>query len=330
MIRKDDRVSPRLIALIAIATLAFLGNAEASSGPTCSSPPTVAAQIPVAITSWGDPDLQGVWSGTDLIGIPVDRDPALGTRNVLTEEEFQALKARLLQGASSKNIEATNFGVEPELAALTSHQASLVVDPADGRRPPPTPAAEARPPPRNSFVPGSFNSVSDFGTYDRCIAFSTVPAAWPVNGLEIVQGPGFVAIRTEVIHEARIVPLDGKPRLGATIKSYMGDSRGRWDGRTLVVETTNLNGSTNLQGNAGGRPTDQITVTEKFTRIDQNTLWYEATIDDPGTWTRSWTIAFPRNRQANGALYEYACHEGNYGLANILRVSRAAELGAMQ
>ena len=276
----------------------------------------------------GDPDLEGVWSGLEAIGVPIDRDPALGTRNVLTDEEYQGRRAKLLEGASPNNIEATNFGAESELVFTTSRQASLVVDPVDGRRPPRTAAAEAQPPARNSFSPGSFDSVADFGTFDRWIAFSTVPAAHPVNGLEIVQAPGYVAIRAEVIHEARVTPLDGRPHVGAGLRSYMGDSRGRWEGRTLVVETTNLNGGTNLQGNAGGRPTDQTTVTERFTRIDDNTLWYEATIDDPGTWTRPWTIAFPRKRQANGTVYEYACHEGNYGLANILRASRTAETGA--
>jgi hypothetical protein len=259
----------------------------------------------------------------------VDRDPALGTRNLITEEEFQLRKARLVANSSPDNIEATNFGI-PADVTMNSRQASLVVDPPNGRRPPNTAAANAPAPAHHSFLPGPFNSVADFGTLDRCIAFSTVPASAPGNPLEIVQGPGYIAIRAEWIHEAQIVPLNGSPHVSPNIRTYAGDSRGHWDGRTLVVETSNFNGGTNLTGNAGGRPTDQIRVTERFTLIDPNTLWYEATIDDPGTWTQPWTLAFPRKREPTGALYEYACHEGNYGLANILRASRAAELGAMQ
>jgi hypothetical protein len=263
-----------------------------------------------------------------MIGVPLDRDPELGTRSVLTDAEFQARRTRLLESASPDNIEATNFGAESELAATKSRQASLVIDPPNGRRPPRTPAAEARQPARNSFSAGPFDGVADLGTYDRCMAFSTVPAAQPSNGLHIVQGPGYVAIRTEIIHEARVVPLDGRRHVSGAIKSYMGDSRGRWDGRSLVIETTNMNGGTNLTGNGGGRPTDQVTVTERFTRVDADTLRYEATVHDPGTWTRPWTVAFPRKRDANGTLYEYACHEGNYGVPNILSASRAAEKGA--
>jgi hypothetical protein len=315
----------RLFGAVGIV-LTLVSSAAASTGPTCVTPgsPLSSATAPPR-TPWGDPDLQGVWSGAETSGVPVDRDLELGTRTVLTAAEFEARKARLLQEASPDNIEATNFGAESELAAMRSRQASLVVDPPNGRRPPRTAAAEARQPGRNSFSPGPFNSVADLGTYDRCIAFSTVPAAQPINGLEIVQGPGYVAIRTEVIHQARIVPLNGRPHLSAAITSYMGDSRGRWDGRTLVVETTNMNGGTNLTGNGGSRPTDRVTLTERFTLIDPNTLSYEATITDPGTWTSPWTVAFPRTRAPNDTLYEYACHEGNYGLSNILSASRAAE-----
>jgi hypothetical protein len=315
----------RPFGMVGIAVLVLVSGAAASSGPKCVTTVMPVPDFAGPRTPWGDPDLQGVWTGTEVIGVPIDRDPELGARNVLTDGEFQARRTRLLESASPDNIEATNFGAESELVATTSRQASLVVDPANGRRPPRTPAAEARQPTRSSFSAGPFDSVTDLGTYDRCIAFSTVPAASPSNGLHIVQGPGYVAIRTEVIHEARTIPLDGRPHVSAAIKSYMGDSRGRWDGRSLVVETTNTNGGTNLTGNGGGRPTDQVTVTERFTLADANTLWYEATINDPGTWTRPWTIAYPRKRHTDHKLFEYACHEGNYGLPNILSASRAAE-----
>jgi hypothetical protein len=322
------QVAVRRFAIVGFVAFVIAGGAVAASGPTCLSAPVAAQDFVPPRTPWGDPDIQGVWSGAETIGVPLDRDPQFGTRNVLTDQEFQARKSRLLESTSPDNIEATNFGAESELSVHSSRQASLVVDPPNGRRPPRTPAAEARQPARSSFSVGPFDSVADLGTYDRCIAFSTVPVASPSNGLQIVPGPGVVAIRTEVIHEARIVPLDGRPRGSAVIRSYMGDSRGRWVGRTLVVETTNMNGGTNLTGNGGGRPTDQVRITERFTLTDSNTLAYEATINDPGTWIQPWTIAFPRRREANTTLYEYACHEGNYGLPNILSASRAAEKNA--
>ena len=309
------------MALVALTVVALLGGAAASNGRQC---PTVAAGV--RRTPWGDPDLQGVWSGLESIGVPFDRDPALGSRNVLTDAEFEARQAALQTNASPDvNIEATNFGrggAEPEIMRNRSHQASLVVDPPDGRRPPRTAASDLRQPTPGSFSAGPFTSVADLGILDRCIAFSPVSAAMPFNTLQIVQAPGYVVILAEVIHEARVVPLDGRPHLPAALKTYGGDSRGRWEGRTLVVTTTNFNGETSLQGNAGGRPSERLSVIERFTLGDSNTLHYEATFDDPATWTRPWTIAYPRTRDASGAVYEYACHEGNYSLANILSAAR--------
>jgi hypothetical protein len=145
------------------------------------------------------------------------------------------------------------------------------------------------------------------------------------NGNEIVQGPGVVVIRNEMIHEARVVPLDGRPHLPAHVTSYMGDSRGHWEGNTLVVVTKNLNGMTGVGGNGGGRTSAKLTITERFTMLDKDTLQYMATIDDPGTWTRPWTLTFPWKREAVYGMFEYACHEGNYAMRNILSASRAAE-----
>ena len=317
----------RRSVLVAGVMLTLTSVSVFATGRTCSVGAGVTADGWMPRTPWGDPDLQGVWSGAASVLVPFDRDPALGTRNVVTEQEFSARVARQLKGSSPTNLEATNFGVEPDLAPATSHQASLVVDPLDGRRPPRIPAAESRRPHRNSFVPGLFDSVSDLGLFDRCVAFYAVPGVYPVNDIEIVQSPGYVAIRAEVIHEARVIPLDGRTHVNGAIRTYAGDSRGRWEGRTLVVETTNLNGATGLTGDSAP-VTQQVTVVERYTLIDSDHLSYEATINDPGTWTRPWTIAFPRQRDARHALYEYACHEGNYSLANVLRASRATEASA--
>jgi hypothetical protein len=264
----------------------------------------------------------------DSIGVPIDRDAGLGTRNVLTDEEFDRRQVTLRTSASPDNIEATNFGrgAEAEVLRNRSRQASLVIDPPDGRRPPRTHESPARQPTTfGSFSAGPFNSVADLGVFDRCIAYGPMPAAFPFNTLQIVQGPGYVAIRSEVIHETRIVPIDGRSHLAPSFKTYGGNSRGRWKGGTLIVTTTNFNGRTDLQGNAGGRPGERLTVTERFTLADRGTLRYEATFSDPDTWTRPWTIAFPRTREIGGHLYEYACHEGNYSLSNILSAARAAE-----
>lgn len=136
-----------------------------------------------------------------------------------------------------------------------------------------------------------------------------------------------MAISAEVIHDLRVIPLDRRPHVSDAIRSYLGDSRGRWDGSTLVVETTNLNGLTHVTF-APSRSTDRTIVAERFSLVGPDTLQYEVAISDPGTWTRPWTIAFPRKRRPNGLLYEYACHEGNYGLPNILSASRTAEKSA--
>lgn len=305
-----------LLSLVVTLAIAAVGAAAENL------PPSPAAHV--ARTPWGDPDLQGVWSGVDLIGVPLERDPKFGTRNILTDDEFNARRARLLVSASSNNIEATNFGAESEMAQTRSHQASLIVVPADGRLPPRTDAAKLRPRGRSSFSPGPFDSVADFGLFDRCIAFSTIPAATAVNTVQIVQSPGYVAIVAEVIHDTRIVPLDGRPSIARDLNSYMGDSRGRWDGDTLVVTTTNMNARADILGNVGA-PSDQVRIVERYALTGDGTLRYEATIDDPGTWTKPWTLSLPRKRDPGAVMLEYACHEGNYGLANTLRASRAAD-----
>ena len=297
-------------------------------------------------TPWGDPDLQGIWPGTESLGVPLQRPREYGTRNVLTEAEFQARQAAAKQQeeaalaefdvetADTANAGAVGSATSPPPHWLErgkpSRQASLIVDPPDGRQPALTAEAQQR----NAALQearkgrGPADSYEDRSLYDRCISRGPIGSILPViynNGNEIVQGPGYVAIRNEMIHETRIVPLDGRPHTSPAIKSYMGDSRGRWEGNTLVVETTNLNGRTGVGGNGGGRTSDRIKLTERFTLLDADTLQYEVTIDDPGTWERPWTISFPWKRDPGYQMFEYACHEGNYALRNILSGARAEE-----
>ena len=290
------------------------------------------------LTPWGDPDLQGIWPSGPLNAVPFERDRALGTRATLTEEEFRAFEAAVVKEVEIANAETvvpgSRTGVNPPAhwleAGRASRQASLVVDPPDGRLPPMTPDGERRaaawPHPEKSY----FASPADFTPYDRCITRGVLGSAFPniySTGMEIHQAPGLVVIRHERVHETRIVPLDGRPHVGAGVRSYMGDPRGRWEGSTLVVETTNFNGRTGSRGrNGNGNPTsDALRLVERFTLLGPDTLQYEVVVDDPKTWTRPWTVAFPLQRDSGYVMYEYACHEGNYAIANMLSVSRAAD-----
>src|SRR5688572_19319493 len=323
----------------------------------------VAAQLPASVetpaakqpgftpprTPWGDPDLQGIWPGTEMVGVPLQRPAQFGTRNVLTDQEFQARVAQAkqtddaaladfdLETADTSNAGQVGSATSPPPHWLErgkpSRQASLIVDPPDGRQPPPAPEAQKRNAAQQEARRGRgpADSYEDRSLYDRCVTRGVLGSILPViynNGNEIVQAPGYVAIRNEMIHETRIVPLDGRPHASQAIKSYMGDSRGRWDGNTLIVETTNLNGRNGVGGNGGGRTSEAIKLTERFRLVDANTLQYEVTIDDPGTWTRPWTISFPWKRDPNYQMFEYACHEGNYAMKNILSGARADEKAA--
>ena len=303
-----------------------------------SAPVSAQRGFEPAQTPWGDPDLQGMWPSGALMTVPFERAPELGTRATLTEEEFRALSAAVQRNAEIANAETvlpgSRTGVVPpahwQEMGRPSRQASLIVDPSDGRLPAMTPDGVARaaawPHPEKSWFAGP----SDFTPYDRCITRGVLGSHFPniySTGMEILQAPGLVVIRHEMIHETRVVPLDARPHVGSAIRSYMGDARGRWEGDTLVVETTNFNGKTGSLGrNGNGNPTsDALRLVERFTLSDADTLQYEVTVEDSKTWTRPWTVAFPLQRDPEYVIYEYACHEGNYAIANMLRISRAAD-----
>jgi hypothetical protein len=289
-------------------------------------------------TPWGDPDLQGIWPSGALISVPFERPPEFGTRARLTDEEFAQRAAGLQRQAEADGQEfgaAAPGSVNPPSHWLengrASRQASLVVDPSDGRLPPLTADGARRAqawPSTNPEVP--YARAQDFNIYDRCITRGVLGSMFPNiynSGMEIQQAPGLVAIRHEMVHETRIIPVDGRRPLSSAIRSYMGDSRGRWEGQTLVVETANFNGRTGSLGrNGNGNPTSEdLRLVERFTRRDAETLDYSVTVHDPRTWTRPWTVAFSVTRDPGYVMYEYACHEGNYAIANILRGFRAVE-----
>ena len=293
-------------------------------------------------TAWGDPDLQGTWPSSDLIGVPLQRAPELGTRAYLTDQEFAERQKQASQQADADNEEFVaartggGDGTGPPNHWLErgtpQRQASLIVDPPNGRMPPMTPDGERRAAERarrSSTGAGPFNEPDDLDYYDRCISRGVLGSIAPVvynNGTEIVQSPGYVAIRYEMIHETRIIPLDGRAQVSPAVRQHMGLARGRWEGDTLVVETTNFNGTIGVTGNGRLMPTsDALKMVERFTRIDAKTIQYEATIDDPKTWTGPWRVSFPLTRDDDYGFYEYACHEGNNAMRNILSGARAAE-----
>jgi hypothetical protein len=339
-------------AAAAVLALFAAGCDQPEQSATEAPPAARTAGYAVPRTPWGDPDLQGKWPSTAMVGVPMQRDPKLGTRNELNDEEFTERQAQF-----SRQQDLDNADFELENAASTpggtvggpvsppphwlergepQRQASLIVAPTDGRMPPLTEQAQQREAALRTAREsrGPADSYTDRSLYDRCITRGIAGSVLPViynNGNQIVQAPGYVAFVNEMIHETRIVPLDGRPPLGPDIKLWMGDSRGRWEGDTLVIETTNLTNRTGIGVNGGGpRHSASLKVTEKLTRIDEDTIRYSMTIDDPETWTQPWTMEFPLERDDGYGMYEYACHEGNYAMFNILSGARADERAAAE
>jgi len=276
-------------------------------------------------------------------GVPLQRDEKLGLRNVLTDEEFVAREAQsgnqLAQDNAEFDVETADTSNAGEVGSATSppphwlergkpqRQASLIVAPPNGRLPPLTQKAEERQAALRQAREGRgpADSYTDRSLWDRCITRGLVGAMLPTvynAGNQIVQAPGYVTILNEMIHDARVVPLDGRPHVGVEIEQWLGDSRGHFEGDTLVVTTTNFTDRTALSGSLHSHA---LTTTERFTRTSADTLDYEVTVDDPLTWTAPWTLRIPLERDDGYALFEYACHEGNRAMANILSGERAAE-----
>ena len=293
-------------------------------------------------TAWGDPDLQGVWPSSEMIGVPLQRDPKLGTRAYLTDEEFTQREQQASRQASADSEEFVaarqggGDGTGPPghwgERGRPQRQASLIVDPPNGRMPPMTPDGERRAAERarrSSTGAGPFNGPDDLDYYDRCVSRGVLGSIAPVvynNGTEIVQAPGYVAIRFEMIHDTRIIPLDGRASVSQSVRQHMGIARGHWEGETLVVETSNFNGTIGVTGNGRLMPTsDALKMVERFTRTSADTIQYEATVDDPKTWTGPWRVSFPLKRDDSYGFFEYACHGGNNAMRNILSAARAEE-----
>ena len=263
----------------------------------------------------GQPDLQGVWANNNAT--PLERPKRLGDRQFLTEEELAGLH-EFIQALSRITDDHTTW-----LGNLDfDNRTSLITDPPDGRIPPLTENAQARAEAlaEEARRRGPADSHEDRPLTERCITFGMPDLLAGYNSyFQIVQTPGYVAISAERIHDVRVIPLDGRPHLASTIRLWHGDSRGRWEGNSLVVDTTNFSSKSRFRESS-----ENLHVLERFTRTAPKILEYEITIEDPTTWTKPWTLMIPL-KQTEQRIYEYACHEGNGALKNVLAGARAQE-----
>jgi hypothetical protein len=282
-------------------------------------------------TPWGEPDLRGTWPLNHLISTPFQRPERFGERRLLTDEEFAAAQ----KSAADRNTRFQSGAIPQADAGEATRLTSLLVDPSNGRFPELTAKGKALyEQMRGSYKPGQtvFDSPDDFDTWDRCITRGLPVSMLPRNynnGIRIMQFPGYVVILLEMAHEARIIPTAVRPALDGSIRQYLGESRGRWEGQTLVVETTNFNGKPAMT-NAGvpGSPpltpaSASLRVVERFTRTAQDTIDFEITVADPEVLTTGkWSAAFPLKLDNAYQMYEYACHEGNTAVRNYIETSR--------
>ena len=313
-------------------TLTIAAAVIALTASTSGAPSTWTARTP-----WGDPDYHGEWTSEGEYGVPFERPAQYGPRAFLTEEEYAKRldDVRVRNEKDLERVDVLSGKVDGPNAPIphwreyntTSRRTSLIVDPPDGRFP--ARVAGAKPWPvrqRCGTLAGGepCDTYEDYGLGVRCIAHgegvpdAMFPAVYNAN-MRIMQSPGFVAFTYELIHDTRVIPIDppaARDPLHSSIRSYMGASRGHWDGTALVVETANL--KTTPRGS-----TPSLKLVERFTRTGKDTMAYQATFTDPATWTAPWTVALDlRARPDQAGVFEYACHEGNYGLRNMLEASR--------
>jgi hypothetical protein len=332
-----------LAAVLTIAAAVSLASAMAAAQSAATAVPR---------TTWGHPDLTGTWTNDTFT--PLQRPASLAGKAFFTPEEAETLHRALTadgvdplatnaltalidgkdvddlqQGQEDIHYDNALWLTEAKRKGLSTLRTSLIVDPDDGRIPPRTPEAQKREAARAAALKGrAFDDPEIRPLSERCVIWPhegppLVPPPYN-NVYEIYQTPTHVVIVQEITHNARIIPLDGRAPLPPGIRQWSGDSRGRWDGNTLVVETTNYNGKARFQAS-----TDTLRVSERFTRTDADTIDYTFTVEDPNTWTRPWTAAIPMMR-VDSRIFEYACHEGNYDLTNILRVARTLERDAAE
>jgi hypothetical protein len=310
---------------VATVVLVSAGGALAQTRATAAKLAAADRAWRISRTPWGDPDLQEIWSTEDLRDIPYERPDELAGRASLTDEEFAARRAQAERAASRAQSGFANAS-----KTRSFRQTSLIVD-GDGKYPRLTPSAmqRFRITDIGTYGEGPFLGPEDFNLYDRCITRGVVGSLLPVaygNGLQIFQTPSAVIISYEMVHETRVIPLDARPHVGSRIKMYMGDPRGHWEGNTLVVETTNFTNKTSVGRNGYGPHHSQaLRLVERFTRVSREQIDYEVLVNDPETWTRPFTMAFPLTTHAGYQLFPYECHEGNLMLVQALSGARAED-----
>jgi hypothetical protein len=313
-----------VIAVVLLAPAPIAGQATSSAAKAWTS----------LRTPDGQPDLQGIWNNATMT--PLERPAELAGKEFFTAEEAAAYEKRVLEqsnadrrdGGSAADVgRAYNEFWRDRGRVVPTRRTSLIVDPPDGRIPPLTPHAQKRNADRAEYRRlHPADGPEDRPLAERCLLWASAgPPMLPVgynSNYQIIQSLGYVVIHIEMIHDARIIPLDGRPHLPSSVRHWLGDSRGRWEGNTLVVETTNFSDKTAFRG-----ASEKMRLIERFTRVAENTLLYEFTVEDPTSFTRPWTAQIPMTK-TEGPLFEYACHEGNYGLANVLAGTRTEENAA--
>jgi hypothetical protein len=316
------------IAIVSLAPVS-LGSQTQKAATTKPTAAVTAKAWAAPRTAWGDPDLQGVWNFATLT--PLERPRELAEKEVLTDQEAADFEKLTLQQRAATLSTGDREWWDPGSKVMKTRRTSLIVDPPDGRVPALTTEAQKRAAARTAARRGRgpADSWEDRSISERCIWFGSagppmVPGPYN-NDVQLMQTRDYVVIVNEMIHDARMVPMDGRPRVGQSIRQWMGDSRGHWEGNTLVVETINFTDERNFRGSG-----ENLQLVERFTRVDPDTIDYQFTAADPTTWTRPWSAGFSMTK-IQDPLYEYACHEGNYkSMSGTLSGARAEEQAAEQ
>jgi hypothetical protein len=335
-----------LVVGLALAGCSDTGMDEQAAGAAGSADVAQAAAAPAAaegewqhpVTEWGDPDLRGMWPTMHLIATQFQRNARYGDRRYLTDEEYAETAKRLADRDARYQTEISSNSMGMGHWAEASHNndaarlTSMLFYPEDGQFPALTPKGKELAEKMSSSWSGTaWDKPADFDSWDRCVTRGMPPGMFPINynnGIEIHQAPGYVVIRLEMIHEARIIPIDAEP-LDPAIKQWMGESRAHWEDNTLVIETTNFNGKGNMTNIGtpnmprGEYPTtENMRIVERLTRVDEDTIDYEMHVSDPEVLTSDWKAGYPMQLDPNYKFFEYACHEDNTAVRNYIETSR--------
>jgi hypothetical protein len=331
--RRLIALSAGVMAIVGLASLTVVPVAGQSARPPAAKAKASERWTPPR-TPWGDPDIQGVFSNADEYSLPFERPTEFEGRRLddISAEEL----AKIVEQRQRQIVDrAPSVGSGPlgvpihwfEFYGAKNSRAWMVADPPDGKVPPTTAEAQRRVAMRQERRGGRgpADSYEDRSLYDRCITRGVPGSMMPAqygDAYQIVQGPGYVAINIEMVHETRLIPVDRRQHVSPKIRLDMGDARGHWEGNTLVVETTNFTNRAAYRNSNG----DTLKIVERFTPSGPNTVEWSVTLDDPSTWPRPWTFGMNLTKKTDAERpFEYACHEGNYGLRNILSAARAEE-----